>query len=150
MSNGQLRLSSSAFKDGASIPVKYTCKGDNVSPAFRIDGVPEKTLSLALIMHDPDAPSGDFLHWTVWNINPATSQITENSLPAGAVQGLTDFGQASYGGPCPPSGTHHYHFDLYTLDTQLGLKSGATVAELRQHMQNHILVKTTLIGLFSK
>ena len=143
-----LSLSSPAFAEGGDIPAKYTCKGKNISPPLAINNVPADTKSLALIMHDPDAPAGDWLHWTVWNIEPGTNKISENSVPAGAIQGQTSFGKIGYGGPCPPSGTHHYVFTLYALDKSLDLKSGASRAELEQAISGHDIGHTTLTGLF--
>lgn len=144
------RLTSPAFADGANIPEKYTCKGDNLSPPLGIVGTPDGTASLALIMHDPDAPGGDFLHWTLWGIPADTTVITENSAPLGASSGATDFGAAQYGGPCPPSGTHHYVFDLYALNLgKLPLKPGASRREVEAALQGHILAQTSLTGVFS-
>lgn len=149
-SNSAFKLTSPAFTNNATIPVRYTCQGDNTNPPLDIEGTPTRAESLALIMHDPDAPSGDFTHWLIWNIDTSIRQIDENSLPGGTTQGTTSFGQTQYGGPCPPSGTHHYVFDLYALDTNLNLPSSSSQADLRQTMQGHILDQATLTGLFSK
>ncbi len=149
-SNSSLKLLSQVFRDGAAIPVQYTCKGQNVNPPMNIAGVPAGTNSLALIMHDPDAVSGDFVHWLVWDIPASTETIAVNSLPAGAIQGLNSSGKNQYMGPCPPAGTgiHRYMFELYALDTNLGLPAGSSRAELEKVMQSHILAKHTLTGLF--
>jgi Raf kinase inhibitor-like YbhB/YbcL family protein len=143
-----MKLTSAAFKDGTNIPTQYTCKGDNVSPPLNIVDVPKNTQSLALIMHDPDAPAGDFLHWMMWDIPPGTQTIGANSVPVGAVQGSTGFGENHYGGPCPPSGsgTHRYIFELYALNSQLNLNSDTPREKLEEAMKNHILEKTTLTG----
>ena len=144
-----MKLMSSAFTEGGAIPDKYSCKGENVSPPFTIEGVPEKAQTLALIMDDPDAPVGTFDHWLVWNVPAATTEWPEHSLPVGVVQGNNGRGEASYTGPCPPSGTHHYHFKLYALDAPLDLKAGAGKAELEQAMQGHTVDQTELIGTFA-
>lgn len=148
----QLNLTTPAFVAGANIPTKYTCKGENVSPSLSISGRPAGLKSLALIMHDPDAVSGDFTHWTLWNINPQTTQIAENSLPAGTAEGTTSFGKPGYGGPCPPAGTgtHRYMFELYALDLVLNLPITAQRPQLETAMQGHILAKAQLTGLFGQ
>src|SRR3989338_3483122 len=149
-SNTDLKLTSQVFAEGAPIPVQYTCKGQNINPPLNIMGVPPQAKSLALIMHDPDAVSGDFVHWLVWDIPASTETIAVNSLPAGAIQGLNSSGKNQYMGPCPPAGTgiHRYMFELYALDTNLGLPAGSSRAELEKVMQSHILAKHTLTGLF--
>lgn len=147
-SNDLLKLSSQAFGNNAAIPAHYSCKGDNISPPLDIEGVPADTASLALIVHDPDAPNGDFTHWLVWNIDPSVKRINENSVPSGAIQGTSGFGDTKYGGPCPPSGTHHYIFELYSLDSELDLPTSSGQTELKQAMQGHILDQTILTGLF--
>lgn len=144
-----LKLTSTAFEEGQPIPDTYTCKGVNISPPMTITAVPDGAESLALILHDPDAPGGDFLHWLVWNLPADTSLIAEQSLPADAVQGQNDFSEIGYGGPCPPSGTHRYQFDLYALDISLELDSSAKRTDLQQVMEGHILDQTTLTGTFS-
>src|SRR3989338_10824520 len=116
-----MNITSSAFKEGESMPAIYTCEGRNINPPLRFGNVPSTAVSLALIVDDPDAPMGTWVHWTMWNIDPAITEIGENSVPAGAVQGLTSSNKNAYGGPCPPSGTHRYFFKLYALDTLLDL-----------------------------
>lgn len=150
INQGSLRLTSTAFEDSSAIPNTYTCKGQNINPPLDISGVPGSTKSLVLIVHDPDAPVGDFVHWLVWNITPDTTKIGENSVPASSVQGTTDFGNIGYGGPCPPSGTNRYFFELYSLDSQLGLSESTDMAGLRSAMAGHIIDNAKLIGLFSK
>lgn len=145
-----MRLESPAFAHNQPIPTKYTCDGEDVSPPLKIFDVPANAKSLALIMDDPDAPRGTWLHWTVWNIPPDTQEIAENSVPQGAVEGMTDFGRPGYGGPCPPSGTHRYFFKLYALDTMLNLPPGAKLSELEAAMSGHILAQAELIGLYSR
>jgi hypothetical protein len=145
-----MKLASSAFKQGENIPSQYTCDGANVNPPLQISDLPANTQSLALIMDDPDAPLGTWVHWTIWNIDPQTTEIKENSVPAGAIQGMTSFGRTGYGGPCPPSGSHHYFFKLYALDTKLDLTPNAGKDNLEQAMQNHILSYTELSGLYKR
>lgn len=142
-----MNISSSAFQNNAMIPVKYTCDGENTNPPLLFSDVPENTKSLILIMDDPDAPSGTWVHWIVWNIDPKTKQIPANSVPVSAIQGKTSR-KNSYGGPCPPSGQHRYFFKLYALDTMLNLDANATKKDLIQEMENHILAQGELIGLY--
>lgn len=131
------------------IPVKYTCKGEDINPPLTISGVPVEAKSLALIMHDPDSPSGDWVHWTLWNIDPRTTTIPEKLPPPEASQGITSFKNLGYGGPCPHGGTHHYVFDLYALDATLDLSAGATREQLVKAMDKHVLEASQLTGLFS-
>lgn len=144
-----LRLRSSAFAGGRKMPKKYTCQGQDISPPLSIAGTPMGAKSLALIMHDPDAPAGDWVHWTVWNLPANTSVIPEASLPVGAVEGMTSFGTTGYGGPCPPSNTHHYVFELYALDSEFDLSPVTTANGLHVAMFGHILATATLTGIFS-
>ena len=145
-----MKIISSTFNHGGNIPEKYTCKGLDINPPLEFKEVPEGTKSLVLIMHDPDAPAGDWVHWLLWNIDPKITSIEENSIPKDSVPGTTSFGDAKYGGPCPPSGTHHYVFEFYALNTKLGLKEGSTIDQLNDAMGSYILEKAELIGLFSK
>ena len=145
-----LQLSSSAFAYGGAIPARYTCEGEDANPPLAIDRVPTGTKSLALIVDDPDAPVGLWVHWVLWNIHPQTQQIAEKSVPAGAVQGKNSWGRTSYGGPCPPSGTHRYFFKLYALDTILKLGSGTTKAELERAMEGHVIGKGELMGTYRR
>ena len=145
-----LKVTSSAFAEGGTIPKKFSKKGQNVSPELRIEGAPAEAKSLALIVDDPDAPVGLFTHWLVWNIDPRTTEIREKSVPQNAVQGTSDFGSASYGGPCPPSGTHRYYFKAYALDTTLTLPSSAKKAALEKAMAGHIVAEGSLMGTYSR
>lgn len=149
--DSNLSLASQEFKDGEQIPGQYSCKGQNVNPPLNVSGVPAGAKSLALILHDPDAVGGDFVHWLVWDIPTSTGSITVNSVPEGAVQGQNGGGQNKYMGPCPPAGTgtHHYKFELYALDKTLGLKAGADRDQLQKAMNGHILAQHILTGLFS-
>jgi Raf kinase inhibitor-like YbhB/YbcL family protein len=142
---------STTFKNGEDIPTQYTCKGDNISPPLNIVNIPAQAKSLALIMHDPDAPVGDYVHWLVWDIQPSTQSIGAGSIPVGAVQGTTSFNKNEYGGPCPPagSGIHRYIFELYALDMPLGLPPNTTRDKLVDAMKGHIVEQTTLTGLAS-
>lgn len=146
-----MHLTSSAFENNGNIPAKYTCDVANeVSPPLTISGVPEKSKSLVLIVDDPDAPSGDFVHWLVWNIDPTVTNSAENSVPKNAVQGTTGFGKAEWGGPCPPNGPHHYQFKLYSLDTVLDLPSSTTKKDLEKAIDGHIQAQTQLVGLYKR
>lgn len=145
-----MRLSSSAFQNNEMIPSRYSCDGDDVSPPLEIEDIPENARSLALIVDDPDAPRGDWVHWAVWNISPDTTSIAEDSVPIGAIEGTTDFGRNEWGGPCPPSGVHRYQFKLYALDTLLSLPSSAKKQDVEQAMQGHILAQTMLIGRYQR
>ena len=141
-------ITSPSFKHNQMIPKKYTCQGEDINPELNISGIPEKTASLALIVNDPDAPMGTWVHWVVFDIMPTTTQIAENYIPA--TQGYNDFKRVNYGGPCPPSGTHRYFFKLYALDSILKLPEGTTKAQLEEAMKDHILAETELIGLYKK
>lgn len=143
------QLASPAFDLGGAIPERYTCKGDNMSPPLELVGTPDKARSLALMLHDPDAPSGEFVHWIVWNIHPDITSIAEGRLPMGALQGRNDFGDVGYGGPCPPSGTHHYKFEVYALDSELDLPSGTGHREVMDMITAHAIGKTELVGIVS-
>jgi Raf kinase inhibitor-like YbhB/YbcL family protein len=145
-----LTITSSAFKTGEFIPSKFTCDGTDVNPALAISNVPPEAKSLALIMDDPDAPGGMWVHWVVWNIDPKTRQISENSVPRGAKQGINDFRKNPYGGPCPPSGTHRYFFKLYALDTLMGLGPDATKTALEKSMKGHIIAQGEMMGRYKR
>jgi len=144
-----MQLTSNSFLANTIIPANFTCKGDGISPHLHIEGVPLNTVSLALIVHDPDAPSGDFTHWIIWDIAPITHDILENYVPNGATQGMNDFNNIGYGNPCPPSGTHRYMFELYALNASLNLPSGSSRAELESSLKNKIIEKVVLMGKVS-
>jgi hypothetical protein len=146
----ELSITSAAFSHKGMIPSKHTCDGADVNPPLSFDNIPEKSKSLALIVDDPDAPMGTWVHWVVWNIGSGTKEIPEKSVPEGALQGTNDFRKQSYGGPCPPSGTHRYFFKLYALDASLALKAGVTKAQLEEAMKGHILAQAELVGLYRR
>lgn len=145
-----MTLSSPNFENNRFIPGVYTCDGKNINPSLAISEAPKGAKSLALTVHDPDAPSGNFAHWVMWNIDPSVKIIQQESVPAGAVQGTNSAGRVGYDGPCPPSGTHHYIFKLYALDTVLELDSATTKSVLEQAMAGHILAEDELAGLYGR
>lgn len=150
-----MELTSTAFSYGEPIPAKYSCKGEDVSPQLSWDEPPAGTQSLALIMDDPDAPVGTWVHWVLYNI-PTTAHTWPEKTPKdadlvnGAHQGKNSGGQTGYNGPCPPSGTHRYFFKLYALDTILDLTSTADKKAVLAAMEGHILAQAELMGTFSK
>ena len=146
----KMKITSSAFQEGGNIPSKFTCDGPDANPAVLFEGAPAEAESLALIVDDPDAPSGLFTHWLAWNIDPKTTEIAEGSSPSGAVQGKNDFGKSGYGGPCPPSGTHRYYFKIFALDRTLDLKSGAKRAEVDAAIRGHVIAQGELMGRYSR
>ena len=150
-----LTLTSTAFAPGAAIPSAYTCEGRNVSPPLAWTEPPAGTNSLALISDDPDALGGTWVNWVVYNLTTQTRRLaqgvpTNAELADGTRQGVTDFGRPGYGGPCPPSGTHRYFFRLYALNAALGLKPGATTAQLEAALQGHVLAQGELMGTYRK
>jgi hypothetical protein len=148
-------ISSPAFTDGANIPSKFTCDAGmtNPSPALSWKEAPGNTKSFVLIMHDPDAPlAGGFTHWVLFDI-PATTTSLPEAFQAGSVgvSGNSGFRRQGYGGPCPPSGSHHYHFMLAALDVPtLGLQAGASKADVEKAMEGHVVGKAELIGLYQR
>ncbi len=148
-------LTSSAFAHGESIPMRYSCDGEDISPPLTWGDPPAGTQSFALIMDDPDAPMGTWVHWVVYNLPAATRGLPENvptdaQLPDGSLQGTNSWGRIGYGGPCPPSGTHRYFFKLYALDTTINLPAGAEKKALLQAMQGHVLAEAELMGTFQR
>ncbi|MFH1618119.1 MAG: YbhB/YbcL family Raf kinase inhibitor-like protein [Candidatus Margulisiibacteriota bacterium] len=149
-STNAFTLESPAFFNGRYIPKKFSCDGENVNPELVINNIPAGTKSLALLMFDPEAPSGIFVHWVVYNIPPSVGRIREGSVPSGAIVGLNSEGKTSYIGPCPPPpDSHQYTFVLYGLDIAINQK-GLDKNGLEAAMQGHVLDKTTLIGLYRK
>lgn len=145
-----MEIKSSAFQHNKNIPSKYTCDGRNINPPLQFSDIPENSKSLVLISDDPDAPMGTWVHWIIWNIDPKTTEIAEDSVPGGVIEGTTSFGETGYGGPCPPSGVHRYFFKLYALDIKLDLPSSAKKEDLEKAMQNHILASAEIIGLYTR
>lgn len=143
-----MHIESPAFEANQSIPKKFTCDGEDLSPPLNIQNVPKDTKSLVLIVEDPDAPRGTFVHWLAWNIDPSSSQLSEGAaVPS---QGRNDFGELDYRGPCPPKGEHRYFFKLYALDTKLELPSGSNKKELEEVMEGHVIGKAELMGLYQR
>ncbi len=150
-----IQITSSAFSQGQPIPEKFTCKGENISPALSWTEPSTGTQSFALIMDDPDAPAGTWVHWVLFNIPASARSLPEAfpsdaTLPNGSLSGNSSFGGPGYGGPCPPSGTHRYFFKLYALDEMLAISVGATKGELEKAMVGHILAQGELMGTFAK
>jgi Raf kinase inhibitor-like YbhB/YbcL family protein len=150
------QLSSNAFSPNESIPQKFTCDANDISPQLTWTGAPTTTQSFALIMDDPDAPAGTWAHWILYDLPPNAHELPENvpnheQLPNGARQGRNDFNKFGYGGPCPPAGKpHRYFFKLYALDVKLNLRSGLLKADIERAMQTHIAAQSELIGLYSR
>lgn len=150
-------LTSTAFKEGDTIPVKHTCDGADLSPPLEWSGVPQGTVAFALIADDPDAPAGTWVHWVLYDV-PATVGLPESVAKVeapkdlgGAVQGRNDFRRVGYGGPCPPPGpAHRYFFKLYALDTKLGLKAGASKVDVERAMGGHVLATAQLVGKYGR
>jgi len=145
-----MKIESRSFPGETMIPSRFTCDGDNVSPSLIFSDIPKEAKSLVLVMDDPDAPMGTWVHWLVWNISPKTGFVDENSVPENAIEGMTSFNEAGYGGPCPPSGIHRYFFRLYALDALLELGPEAGLVELEKAMNGHIITKAELIGLYGR
>jgi Raf kinase inhibitor-like YbhB/YbcL family protein len=143
-----MKITSSVFKNKGKIPAQYTCDGENISPPLEFLDLPSQAKSFALIMDDPDAPAGIWNHWLIWQIQPGTTGIQENSLPQGAVEGENTSGKIGYSGPCPPSGSHRYIFKLYALNDQFDLKEGAKKQVLEKALQGHVLEEAQLIGFY--
>jgi len=149
----EIKLTSTAFKEGEAIPRGYTCDGANVSPPLEWTGIPKTAKTIALIADDPDAPSGTFVHWVLYNLPADGLGLIENTpqtetLNGGGTQGKNGFEKVGYGGPCPPSGTHRYFFKLYALDAELPLKPGASKDEVETAMQGHIVGQAQLMGTY--
>lgn len=151
-----MELRSTEYRPGGAIPSRYACDGENLSPSLKWSNVPSRTQSLALVLHDPDAPrAGGFTHWVVYGIHPATRQIEESAPSLGphtdfGVQGKNDAGTLGYTGPCPPCGTHRYTARIYALDIELELEPGVTRLELESAMEGHILDQAALTGTYAK
>jgi len=145
----KMKITSSAFQEGGNIPSKFTCDGSDTSPPLQITGVPSEAKSLVLIADDPDAPSGLFTHWLVWNIPPQTNSIAEGGAPKG-VHGTNDFGKSGYKGPCPPPGTHRYSFKIFALDRELDLRALAKRSQVDAAMKGHVIAQGELVGRYAR
>jgi len=147
-----MQLTSSGFSDGDEMPIELGYKNGNETPALSINGIPEGTKSLALIMDDPDAMGAVgkvWVHWVVWNIDTTKKFITGNPQESGFVEGMTDFGEVGYGGPAPPDKRHTYVFKLYALDIRLDLPDKSTKADVEKAMEGHIIEQTQLTGTYA-
>jgi Raf kinase inhibitor-like YbhB/YbcL family protein len=155
-SSGKLELRTTAFQPGGSIPKVFTCDGADASPALSWSDPPPRTQSFVLIVDDPDAPVGTFVHWVVYNLPATTRQLPErllrgDEIPSGGKQGVNDFARTGYGGPCPPPGRpHRYFFRLYALDGKLNLRSPARRKDVDQAMKGHALAHAELMGLYGR
>lgn len=145
-----MQLTSPVFKNNGFIPSKYTCDGENISPPLSVAGIPSKTKSLALIVDDPDSPSGTWTHWLIWNINANITEIPENFFSSDSIEGTTSWGKPGYSGPCPHSGTHRYFFKIFALDSKLNIPSSSLVSDFLEASQNHIIDQDQIIGRYSK
>jgi hypothetical protein len=152
----ELTVSSTVFREGETIPAKYTCQGEDISPPIAWGEPPDGTRSLALIVDDPDAPGGVFTHWIIFNLPADTRQLpaavpTQSQLDSGARQGKTDFGRVGYGEPCPPPGKpHRYQFTVYALDRTLDLAAGVSRSQVLEAMQGNILSRGRLTGIYER
>jgi Raf kinase inhibitor-like YbhB/YbcL family protein len=151
----EIKLTSSAFKEGEAIPRQYTCDGVNVSPPLEWSGMPKTAKTIAIIADDPDAPAGTWVHWVLYNLPAENIGLIENlpaseNLRAGGFQGKNNFGNIGYGGPCPPTGSHRYFFKIYAVDSELPLKAGATKAELEKALEGHIVGQAQLMGMYAR
>jgi Raf kinase inhibitor-like YbhB/YbcL family protein len=147
VSHKMMQVTSNAFENHGRIPDKYTCDGANVSPPLRIDQIPPEAKSLAIIVDDPDAPAGTWVHWLMWNL-PVVGELKEND--ATGIQGTNDFKKRQYGGPCPPDGTHRYFFKVYALDILLDLSPDTRKEQLEKSMSGHIIGFGQLIGFYKR
>jgi len=148
-----MKITSSAFSDGALIPIKYTCDGDDISPPLVWSDIPENTASFVLINDDPDAPVGTWDHWILFNLEGKTTELAENvdlSKLAGVQLGHNNWRRNDYGGPCPPYGTHRYFFKLYALDMKLDLPAGSSKQDIEKAMAGHILAEAELLGRYKR
>jgi Raf kinase inhibitor-like YbhB/YbcL family protein len=147
--SGQMSASSPEFAQGKAMPLKSSLKGDNKSPQLLISSIPFKAKTLAIIVDDPDAPSGLWTHWLLWNVPPNIAVISEGEVPKGAAQGKNSFGRVRYDGPAPPSGTHRYVFHVFALDEPLSLPAGSSRDELEAAMKGHVVGKAEFFGTYS-
>lgn len=144
-----MTLSSEDFASNGMIPSVHTCDGTSLRPSLTVHGVPSGTKSLAVIIEDPDVPTGTFVHWTAWNIDPGVSTI-DVTLPSGSVEGFTSRGQPGYVGLCPPTGTHHYVFRVYAMNTMLTLPADSTPDALKSRLSHGVLAQAEYVGLYAR
>ncbi|HSG32422.1 MAG TPA: YbhB/YbcL family Raf kinase inhibitor-like protein [Thermodesulfobacteriota bacterium] len=150
-----IKLTSPAFENGSMIPVRYTCDGNDISPRLNWENIPDGTESIAIIMDDPDAPRGTWVHWVIYNLSPDADELPENiateeTVQDGAIQGKNSWGTIGYGGPCPPGGVHRYFFKIYALDSGPPAHPGATKEQLLESMSGHILDEGQLMGKYER
>jgi hypothetical protein len=145
-----MRITSPAFEHNTRIPSKYTCDGANINPPLEFADVPKNAVSLVLIVDDPDAPAGTWVHWTLWNMQPGRIEILEDNDPVEATEGVTSFGNTGYGGPCPPANEHRYFFKLYALDCELDLDEKSEIEYLEKVMEGRVIEKCELIGVYER
>lgn len=147
-------LESEAFANGEHIPRRCTCDGDDMSPALSWREAPTETASFALVVDDPDAPKGTWVHWVLFNVPASEGGLDEDaekgSLPEGTVEGVNSWGRRGYGGPCPPSGSHRYFFKLYALDRRLQLGAGASADDVAEAIEGHVLAEAALMGRYAR
>jgi Raf kinase inhibitor-like YbhB/YbcL family protein len=144
-----MQLTSPDFTAFDELPSRFTCDGEGVSPTLEISDVPEGALSLVLVLEDPDAPRGTFVHWVMFDIDPVTTVIPQGDAPAGAIEGVNSAGRQGYVPPCPPSGTHRYFFKLYALDTAVDLPEFITADQLLHRVKRHVITETELVAVYS-
>jgi len=145
-----MKILSAAFENNSFIPSRYTCEGLDRNPPLEFIDVPADTKSLLLIVDDPDAPMKTWIHWTIWNIDPKTTEIGENSCPKDAIEGINSSNNMGYDSPCPPSGTHRYFFKLFALDKMLDLGPNSYIKDIEKAIEGHIIQKAEIIGLYKK
>ncbi len=145
-----MKIKSPVFEENGLIPLKYTCDGDNINPPLEISDVPENAKSLVLIVDDPDSKAGNWVHWSVWNINPQIEEIAEHSVPEGAIEGINSFGKSGYGGPCPQSGSHRYRFKLYALNNNFKFSRTTNEEKIEKNMTDYILDQAMTVGVYKR
>ena len=145
-----MKLTSPAFEQNQPIPAAYTCDGANRHPPLTFSQIPAEAHSLALLVEDPDAPTKVFTHWLLYDLPPSIQQIAEGDIPLHCTEGVNDFGTRGYQGPCPPSGTHHYVFRLFALDTEVALPEGALKEDVQAKMNGHVIAQAELVGTYHR
>lgn len=143
-----MQLTSPHWQNNQTIPTQFTCEGEDISPALAWSDIPDGTKSFVLIVRDPDAPSKEWIHWLVKDISANVTNVANNTVPAGGVEVMNDFGRTGWGGPCPPNGEHRYYFELYAL--AVATTAGNSLTEVETAMDGHILAKGELLGLFNR